>query len=197
MIEPRSIDLDAVGQVVEGRPYRVTIEEIAAFAAATNDRVPDCLAGRVAPPIYAVNPVLTTIVAAKKRVSVAFGFHGEHDFRFLRPILPAMDIVPRAEVIGIHQRSTGVTITVHVVSRAAGEVLKRQYFCPSFPRRKSNRASELKLRAAASLHPGATPMPRWSASCNQIRRAATPQPRTITMLTRPIWLSPITWDFPG
>jgi acyl dehydratase len=120
--------------VVEGRPYRVTGEEIAAFAAATNDSIADCLDGGLAPPLYAINPVLSTMVAAKKAASEDFGFHGEHDFSFVRPILPGMDVTPRAEVIGIHQRSTGVTITVRVVSEAAGELLNTQYFVSFVPR---------------------------------------------------------------
>jgi acyl dehydratase len=134
------IDISALGRVIEGRPYRVTSAEIAAFADATDDRVADCLAGRLAPPVYAINPVLTTMVAAKKLVSAAFGFHGEHDFRFYAPILPEMEVVPQGKVIGIHQRSSGVTITMHVTSHAAGIFLNEQYFVSFIPKAKIARS---------------------------------------------------------
>jgi acyl dehydratase len=148
------IDISALGRVVEGRPYRVTRAEIAAFADATNDRVPDCLAGRLAPPVYAINPVLTTMVAAKKLASAAFGFHGEHDFRLHAPILPEMEVVPQAKVIGIHQRSSGVTITVHVISRAAGTVLNEQYFVSFIPKAKIERSVGLTIPSAAAAPQG-------------------------------------------
>jgi acyl dehydratase len=55
--------------------------------------------------------------------------HGEQDFRFHRPILPDTTVVTTATPIGIHPRSSGVTVCVKADTRdkASGELLVEQY----------------------------------------------------------------------
>ncbi len=128
-----TVAMDALGSRVEGAPYPVTRAEIIAFAAATNDDTPAFREGRLAPPIYALNPVMAAMVAAKKRAVPQFAFHGEHDIVFHRPLVPGMTIRAVAEVIGIHARSTGVTVTTRIESRCDGELVNEQHFVSFAP----------------------------------------------------------------
>jgi acyl dehydratase len=129
-------DLAAVGRTVDGPAYTAAAADIVAFAEATNDENPRHLAGEVAPPIYALNPVLKTMVEAKLQVTTQFGFHGEHDIRFHMPIRPGMVLHPSATVIGVQGRSTGVSIVVRIVTRdAGGALVNEQYFVSFVPRR--------------------------------------------------------------
>lgn len=137
---PPAIDVGAVGAKVDGAVYLVTSDEIAAYAAATDDRTPECSAGRIAPPVYAINPVLETMVSAKKKVTEAFGFHGEHDFRFHVPLRAGMKVAPQAEVVAIQQRSSGVTIRIHIVSQADGAIVNEQEFVSFIPKARIERS---------------------------------------------------------
>ena len=152
MSEAPMVDAAAVGAVVEGRPYAVSGEEIAAYARATEDRTPACLAGRIAPPVYALNPVLATMVEAKKKAAPGFGFHGEHDIRMHRPIVAGMRIAPVAEVVGVHRRSSGATVTVRIDSYADGDLVNEQHFVSFVP---GGRAAEDRGRAAPPHDVGA------------------------------------------
>jgi acyl dehydratase len=91
-------------QSVSAAPYLVTSERIVAYAHATNDSHPQHLSGKLAPPSFAIIPILQTMVAAKNLVTPAFGFHGEHDFWFHRPIRPGMRLISQARVHGVQQR---------------------------------------------------------------------------------------------
>jgi acyl dehydratase len=126
---PKLLDPAAVGQLVKGPGYAVTAEEIAAFARATNDESEASLAGEIASPIYALNPVLKIMVVAKKKGYPGFAFHGEHDIIFHRPICAGMTVFPIAEVVGVHKRSTGATITTKIISNdSSGVLLNEQHF---------------------------------------------------------------------
>lgn len=129
-------DRAAIGRRLQGPAYPVTAAGIAAFAAATNDENPRHLAGEVAPPVFALNPILKTMVAAKLQVTPQFGFHGEHDIWFHAPIRPGMVLHPEAGVIGVHARSTGVSIAVKVTTRDwDGTLVNEQYFVSFVPQR--------------------------------------------------------------
>ena len=124
-----SIRPDQVGTRVEGHPYEVTAEEIVAFALATNDRNPRYLAAEIAPPIYALNPVLEPMVAAKSAVTKEFGFHGEHEIRFHRPIRAGMRLKAVASVAGVRGRSSGVAIYVTIATHdGEGALVNEQGF---------------------------------------------------------------------
>lgn len=128
------IDIGAVGRVVEGEPYAITREGIAAFADATSDPVAKCREGFLAPPVYAINPVLAAMVAAKNLAYPGFGFHGQHDFVFHGGLEPGMTLVPVAELIGVHQKSSGVAISVHIRSLVDGETVNEQHFVSFVPK---------------------------------------------------------------
>jgi acyl dehydratase len=118
-----------VGVRVESEPLEITAEATRRFAEATNDRNEDHVAGRLAPPLYALVPVLKTMVRAKNAVTTSFAFHGEHDLMVHRPLEPGMRVRVAATVVGVRQRSAGVATVVHVETRGDDEeLLNEQYF---------------------------------------------------------------------
>jgi acyl dehydratase len=121
-------DTARVGVPVESQPIPITVAETRRFAEATNDANPDYREGRLAPPLYALVPVLKTMVAAKKAVTESFAFHGEHDLVIHRPLEPGMTLDVVATVIGVRERSAGVATVVRIETRAGGELLNEQHF---------------------------------------------------------------------
>jgi acyl dehydratase len=87
--------------------------------------------------VYAVVPV-TQIMAERTMRAVPDDLmlrilHGEHDFRFHRPIEPGETLTSRAKVVGITGKSSGVTVTTLLESRGdSGELVNEQYFVGFF-----------------------------------------------------------------
>lgn len=125
-------DLSRIGERLESEKIAITEEATRRFAAATNDANPDLVAGRLAPPVYAVVPVLPTMVAAKNAVSTAFAFHGEHDLVVHEPLRPGMVVRAAATVVGVHQRSAGVATVVHVETLTDDGPLANEQWFTSF-----------------------------------------------------------------
>jgi acyl dehydratase len=123
-----AFDTSRVGVPVESDPIEITAADTRRFAEATNDPGPDYLEGRLAPPLFALVPVLKTMVAAKNAVTRAFAFHGEHDLVVHRPLEPGMTVGVTATVVGVRQRSAGVATVVRIETAGGGEVLNTQYF---------------------------------------------------------------------
>lgn len=122
-------DTSRVGERVESPVILITADNTRGFAEATNDDNPELLAGTLAPPLYALVPVLKTMVEAKNNVTSAFAFHGEHDLTVHEPLLAGMAVRVVATVVGVRQRSAGVATVVHVETRStAGALLNEQYF---------------------------------------------------------------------
>jgi acyl dehydratase len=107
-------NLDKLGEWTEPREFEITPERTIAYAQATNDEHPRHLSGELAPPVFAIVPVFETI--APVMVSVVPGeilmrvVHGEQDFVFHRPIVPGETLLSRAAVVGVHGKSSGVTV---------------------------------------------------------------------------------------
>jgi acyl dehydratase len=124
-----SFDTAQIGVPVTSEVIEITADDARRFAEATNDGDPEALAGRAAPPLYALVPVLKTMVAAKNAVTPAFAFHGEHDLRVHEPLQPGMSVRVTAEVVGVRQRTAGVATIVHVETRTpAGTIVNEQHF---------------------------------------------------------------------
>jgi acyl dehydratase len=124
-----NFDLAKVGVWVASDEYSVSEADIAGYASAINDSVPEHRAGKIAPPLFAVRqPVSRTMKRANDLVTSVFCLHGEHDIRFHRPILPGMSLRARAAVVGVHQRRVGVAIVIRCETRASdGELVNEQY----------------------------------------------------------------------
>ncbi len=113
---------------VRSEPYRVDAAATVAYARAINDDDPAHLAGRLAPPLFAVVPALKTLVRAKRLATDAFTLHGEHDIRVHRPIVPGMVLVVEARLVGIRTTPAGTALIVHGVTRSEdGTPVNEQY----------------------------------------------------------------------
>lgn len=124
-----TFDTSRVGVPVESAVIEIAEEDTRRFAEATDDDNADLTAGRLAPPLYALVPVLKTMVAAKNAVTPAFAFHGEHDLIVHEPLVPGMAIRVTATVIGVRQRSAGVATVVEIETRTTdGTLINEQYF---------------------------------------------------------------------
>jgi acyl dehydratase len=125
-------DTTRVGVPVESEVIAITEADTRRFAAATNDEVADHREGRLAPPLFALVPVLKTMVAAKNAVTPAFAFHGEHDLLIYEPLAPGMAVRVTATVVGVRQRSAGVANIVRIETRTTGGALVNEQYFTSF-----------------------------------------------------------------
>lgn len=137
MSDEQGFGFDKIGMWGEEVSFAVERERTIAYAAATNDPITQHLDGVYAPPVFAVVPV--TQIMADRTVSTVPDhlmlriLHGEHDFRFHRPIEPGETLTSRANVIGIRGKSSGVTVTTLVESRSdRGDLVNEQYFVGFF-----------------------------------------------------------------
>ena len=115
---------DAIGSWADADAFVVTRERIAAYAAATNDALAPHAAGDIAPPVFAIVPAFQALGPAALKVIppelLGMILHGEQDFRFHQPIVPGMTLASRAAPVGLHQRSSGVTVVVKIETADAG-----------------------------------------------------------------------------
>jgi acyl dehydratase len=59
--------------------------------------------------------------------------HGEHDFRFHRPIEPGETLTVRAKPVGVEGKSSGVVVTTAMETRSdRGDLVNEQYFIGFF-----------------------------------------------------------------
>lgn len=130
-------DFDVIGQWSEPVSFSVTQDATIAYANATNDDATPHAAGEYAPPVYAVVPVFS--IMAERTMSAVPDelimriLHGEQDMRFHRPIVAGDELTCRAQVVGVHGRSSGVVVTTLLETRdAAGELVNEQYFTGFF-----------------------------------------------------------------
>ena len=121
----------------EEQEFKVEPDQCVAYAKATNDPIKAHLDGVYAPPVFAVVPV--TIMMADATMSVVPDelmmriLHGEHDFRFHRPIQPGELLTVRAKPVGVAGKESGVIVTTLVETRdAQRELVNEQYFIGFF-----------------------------------------------------------------
>jgi acyl dehydratase len=130
-------NLDKLGTYTEPREFEVTRERVIAYARATNDEHPKHLAGELAPPVFAIVPVFESLAPSMTSVVPGEVFmrvvHGEHDFRFHRPIVPGETLVSRAAPVGVHGRSSGVQVVAKGITETkSGELVVEQYMTAFF-----------------------------------------------------------------
>jgi acyl dehydratase len=123
---------DAIGEWTDPVEFEVTRERIKQYAAATNDPIEPHASGDIAPPVFAVVPAFG--VAGQAALKVIPGellmmlVHGEQDFHYHAPLLPDSTVSTRAAAVGLHPRSSGVTVVVKAETRGGdGELLVEQY----------------------------------------------------------------------
>ncbi|WP_228540907.1 MaoC/PaaZ C-terminal domain-containing protein [Nocardia sp. XZ_19_369] len=133
-----TFNLDRLGSWGARDRFEVDRERTIAYAAATNDPIRQHLDGVYAPPVFAVVPI--TVMMADAAMSVVPDdlmlriLHGEHDFRFHRPIEPGELLEVRARPVGIEGKSSGVVVTSHIetYSVRGGDLVNEQYFVGFF-----------------------------------------------------------------
>jgi acyl dehydratase len=122
-------DTSQVGQSIRSEEFRVNTVRLAQFAAAANDANPQHRDGRIAPPVFANVPVMQATIETLHKVTTAFAFHGEHDFRFHEPIRPGMRLHSSAQLLGVHPTGAGVSIVIKTETHTDREQsLNEQYF---------------------------------------------------------------------
>jgi acyl dehydratase len=138
--------VDQLGKWTEPVTYEVTAEETIAYAKATNDENPKHLSGELAPPLFAVKPGLAVLGPAIMGVVpgeiVMTVVHGEQDMIFHQPIVPGMTLETKAAPLGIHGRSSGLTVVGKCVTTANGEPVVDQYMVAFFRGAKGVEISE-------------------------------------------------------
>jgi acyl dehydratase len=129
---------DSIGEWSNPVPFEVTRERIAAYAAATNDPITPHANGELASPVFAIVPAFATAGQAALQVIpgelLMMVLHGEQDFHFHAPILPDTTVTTKAAAIGMHPRSSGVTVTVKSETRDAQDTLLVEQYMTSFVR---------------------------------------------------------------
>jgi len=123
---------ESIGQAAEPVPFTVERDRIAAYAAATNDRIAQHAAGDVASPVFAIVPAFQSAAQASIGVIppelIGAILHGEQDFHYHRPIEPGMELQSVSTPIGMRQRSSGVTVAVLTETRdQSGGLVVTQY----------------------------------------------------------------------
>ncbi|MEI2701409.1 MAG: MaoC/PaaZ C-terminal domain-containing protein [Baekduia sp.] len=126
-----------LGQWGEPSEFEVTAERTIAYAEGTNDEHPKHLSGELASPVFAfvpvfqaLMPVIAQVVPTEILMRVV---HGEHDFSYAQPIVPGMRLVSRVAPVGIHGRSSGVTVIAKAVTEtSSGEPVVEQYMTAFF-----------------------------------------------------------------
>jgi acyl dehydratase len=125
-------NIDKVGQWSDEQEFKVEADRTKAYAAATNDPIPQHTRGELAPPVFAVVPIWDVMGSAVGTVTPpeAFPFvvHGEQDIVFHQPIKPGSVLRSRAAPIGVHVKGSGTTVVSRVETRdEAGELVTEHY----------------------------------------------------------------------
>lgn len=130
-------DTTGIGVWTEEERFDVTAERIAEYAAATNDPIERHLRGAVAPPVFAVVPVFTSMAPAALSIApvelLMKLVHGEQDFRFHRPIYPGDSLISRSKPIGFAGKDKGSVVVIYAETRSVtGELVNEQWMTAFF-----------------------------------------------------------------
>ncbi len=125
-------DIGKVGQWSDEQEIKVDAERAKAYAAATNDPIPQHQSGELAPPVFAVVPIWEVMGGAVGAVTPAdalpFVVHGEQDIYFHQPIVPGMVLRSRGAPIGVHVKQSGTTVVSRMETRDdSGALVNEQY----------------------------------------------------------------------
>lgn len=111
----------------DGGTVLVTAQDIAAYAAAIDDRGswyygPDA----IAPPMFHVRPMRDLLFAIMQDPELDLDFirllHGQHDARFLRPVRPGDLLTMRGQLLAVEEKATGVRVTASMRAWTDGDL---------------------------------------------------------------------------
>ncbi len=107
----------ALGKVFKPSARFVEPEMIVAYAEAVDDRQEGYLNAEVAPPLFAVQPMFDSLLAAMKDEELDADLlrlvHGEQEMIFHDVLRPWDLLTPRSEIASIEEKSSGWLIDVH------------------------------------------------------------------------------------
>lgn len=121
-------DLTQIGRWSAEYEYRVTVEQITAYAAATNDDNPVHRDGVIAPPVFACVPttecMMATIRGFVPPEARSRSVHSRQDMFLYRPIAPGMVLYSRAVVASVGPVRSGTEVTLKTQTRdVAGDLV--------------------------------------------------------------------------
>ena len=128
-----ALPLDKLGSIYGPTTGEIDAERARAYAAATNDPNPAYEAGKVAPPVFGVVPVWSTMFDAVGDVVPAeaamFIVHGEQDMHFHQPLVPGRSLTTIARPVSVRVGGSGSRLTVEVTSNdsESGDLILTQY----------------------------------------------------------------------
>lgn len=124
-----TFDVSCLGQIRRTEEFRVNTVRMAQFAAAIDDENPAHREGQVASPVFANIPPMQPTIETLRRVTTAFAMHGEHDFRYHKPIRPGMRLYAQAKLIGAVPSSAGISVVIKSETRdEKQELVNEEYF---------------------------------------------------------------------
>ncbi|MFI0848288.1 MaoC/PaaZ C-terminal domain-containing protein [Mesorhizobium sp. IMUNJ 23232] len=106
-----------IGLTRDSEEFRTSSHRIAQFAKSVDDENPHHLAGKFAPPVFSHVPVMQSMVEILEQVTGGFALHGEHDFIFHTPIVPAQRLFTVSTLVGIGATKPGTTFIVRSDTR--------------------------------------------------------------------------------
>jgi acyl dehydratase len=113
-------------------------DAIGAYARATNEEAPNVLAGRVAPPVFAIVPVWAPLQTAAEAIAPeevrGSVVHGDQDIFITAPIEPGMKLSARAAAVGVHIKTSGTTVVLKTETRDENGVLLNEQYVTEFYR---------------------------------------------------------------
>lgn len=137
MSDNAEFHVDRIDQPTGIEEFVVEPDRTMAYARATNDPIAAHLDGTIAPPVFAVVPATAMMADATLGVVpdelMMKILHGEHDFRFHRPIVPGETLRVRATPIGIQGKASGTVVTTRIETLDVDDApVNDQYFVGFF-----------------------------------------------------------------
>lgn len=96
----------------DSEEFRTSSHRLAQFARSVDDLNPHHIAGAFAPPVFAHVPVMQSMVEVLDKVAEGFVMHGEHDFVFHAPIVPAQRLFTTSTLSGVRGTRAGLTYVI-------------------------------------------------------------------------------------
>lgn len=122
------IDESKIGFSRDSEEFRVNTARLAQFAGVLGIAVGPMAEGRIAHPIFAHIPATQSMMQALRAALPGFGFHGEHDFHYHKPIAPGQRLFTLSVLQELRQTKAGAALIVRSDLRTHdGELLNVQY----------------------------------------------------------------------
>lgn len=128
-----TFDPSRLGEWSDTGRFDVIPQQVAAYAAATNEPPGEYPAGAAAPPVFALLPAIDVYPQQVERLlgqtlASMGSVHGEHDLLIDQPVLAGAAVSTRVAVTGVHVKASGTAVVVQIESRGEhGTLLNTQY----------------------------------------------------------------------